>query len=145
MAAFVGTSKITKRKHLAFDNNIEVILQTYFKDKSLKVVSVDRKQGKVVEGVNDNFASELENWTICFKGKTDTQDEDNVQTLATVLKATIPTGFQKLMTKTSLTFMREVFWYTEALPTFKDQFPILETMVSPKGYFGYTRYDEAIW
>ncbi len=145
MASFAEASKITKREHLLSNENIEAIFQNYFKDKSVKVVSVDRKQGDVVEGINNNFQSELEKWTISFNKNKDDKNEESGRTIGIVVKSTIPTWFQKFTAKVHLTFLREVFWYTKALPIFEEQFPIIGTMVSPKGYFGYTRYSEDDW
>ena len=137
-SSVAATSHIIKREQLLSDENIETIVQAYFQDKSLKVTGVERGHDNDLEGVNNNFMSELEKWTIKVEDNNGT-----IQELGVILKSSLTSSLQKFMDKMNLSFLREVFWYTEALPAFKGQMP---TTLSPIAYHGYTKYNrEGVW
>ena len=132
----MATKKISKKKHLLIDHNLELVLQAHFEDKSLKLVSVDRGgNNNIMEGVNNQFASDLDKWriTVSRNGKT--------ETLRAILKVPIQSSFQRILMRINKLFMREVFWYTEALPALGPQFPILQSL-APTCYYGFTSFDD---
>ncbi len=125
------------------DDNVQLILRSHFKDEDLTVVSVERPDTDTQRKGNDQFNSNIEKWRIKYKRNKGDSDI-NAETLDVVMKFPLMKSYMhKIMSRIIKAFMREVFWYVEALPILKDRFPILESSrVSPICYHGVTEYGE---
>ncbi len=151
----MAKNKINTRDLLLIDDNIQTILRTYYGDDSLTLVSVTRpvKDNNTTPSTesnskkrerkgNDHFCSNIDKWTAVVKmDKEDAGTTD--ETLALLVKA-MPNGFfHKYLSKVHKMFMREVFWYCEALPVLRDLHPDLDKLgLSPRCYHGITTFDK---
>jgi hypothetical protein len=125
-----GCSQIRKKSHLTKEN-VQLILQAYFKDQQLKVEEVTDED--LSSGVNNQFNSEIIRLKIQF--------EDGRNPIRMIVKTPIQTGFQKMITKANKPFMRETFWYSEALPALKKTYPEIED-IAAISYHAYSAYSE---
>jgi hypothetical protein len=117
-------SRIKKKSDLTIEN-LELIFKAYFQDEKLKVKEVKDEVLASSSGVNNQFNSNVTYVTIQF--------EFDLNPIRIFVKTPIETGFNKYMGRLTKPFMRETFWYTEALPALKVKYPEIEHL-SPIAY-----------
>lgn len=122
----ISTSHIKHKRQLTKEN-LTLIFQVYYRDKNVEIEQVSGDS----QEVGAHYQSDISRLKIKFAG---TGKEIKI-----IVKEPLQTFLVKWFTKFTKPFMRETFWYVEALPTLKEKYPEIEN-ISAKTYHSTTAY-----
>lgn len=124
------TSTIAHTSNLNKES-LERIFRKHYKDPALVVESVEEDDSGV--GFNSHFMSDITKKTV----KLSTME----QPVKLIVKEPIQTSFQKVISKMMKPFMKETFWYMEAIPALKEFYPEIEDL-SPTCFHAMSAYQD---
>ena len=120
-----------KHKDQLTKENLSLIFKSYYEDHSLQVEQVrDNAEGKVGE----HYQSEISKLSVKLK--------NDINPIRLIVKEPIGQSLPaKINSRLVKPFMREAFWYTEAVPVLKNVDPEIESM-SPKCFHAMTPFQD---
>ena len=118
-------------KHLRQLNkeNLSLIFQAHFKNKNLRVESINDGSDQV----GSHFQSDISQLTVKLN-----EFENPIKL---IIKEPLQSVIQKIMSKLVKQFMRETFWFMEAIPALKKENPEIEN-ISAKSFHANSAYTD---
>ena len=119
-----------KHKIQLNEENLNLIFKSHFNDQNIEIeIMEDSDQ----TDIGEHYASDISKLTVKLKN-----GEFPIQM---IIKEPIQSFLQKIASKLMKPFMRETFWYMEAIPALKNIYPEIET-ISAKCFHAITAYQD---